>query len=239
MNRSSLHHSPARQLTLLIMLIAAVIAATADSASCSGLATMVEQMRTGKVKLAEINAEKESLTAQNERDLKEYTAYSESFVQLEVKAQSLKDNFKKETGARLDSANQIVTNFNTRCGGKPLDEATYNSCNAELGRIRPQVQSIRDGVDRDVISFNKNQIAPITDIQKRQKTAMEELDIRMKARFEKWLKVNEKSDELTARLANLRSALVEACSTATTIESIKHCNAIGWDGARMDLPPLQ
>ncbi|NVN98061.1 MAG: hypothetical protein HXX17_01980 [Geobacteraceae bacterium] len=231
-----------RQVTVSTGLTALFLVATVGSASCSGLTSMVEQMRSGKVKLAEVNAEKENLTAQNERDLKEYTAYSESFGQLAAKKQSMVDNFKKDIAARIGSANAMVEAWNARCDANrvgELPEPAFKSCQAEKARLEPTVTAIVSAVDRDTESFEKNQLAPMEDIFKRQKTAMDGLDTRIKGRFEKWLKVKELSDEMTARLANLRSALVEACSTATTIESIKHCNAIGWDGARMDLPPLQ
>lgn len=222
----------------LVMLMAAIFLSTAGSAWCSALASMVDQMRSGQATLAVINAEKDSLTASNERDLKEHTAYNESFLQLEAKKTALKVNFWKEANERLASANSIVAGYNGKCGGE-LDEPVLKSCEAERTKLEPVVLSIRESVTRDANSFNKGQIAPIDEILNGQKKAMDELSIRMKGRFEKWLKGQEKANELTAKLENIRSALVEACSSATTAESIKYCSSIGWDGAKQDLPPLQ
>jgi len=221
----------------IISVIVTILISVANLGWCSSLADLVNQMRTGKAQLAETKSEMDTLTGQNERDLKEHTAYNESFIQLEAQKKILKENFWKEANGRLAEANSIVTGYNSKCSGE-LDEPTYKSCGAELARLEPVVNAIRDGVARDAAAFTKGQITPIEETQKIQKKAMEELSIRMKGRFEKWLKVQEKNTELTAQLENIRSALIDACSSARSAESLKHCNSIGWDGARKDLPPL-
>jgi Predicted nucleotide-binding protein containing TIR-like domain len=90
----------------------------------------------------------------------------------------------------------------------------------------------------DATRYYRSKIAPIDAIQQKQQSEMDKIAVRIKDRFATWDGLKSKYDGLRVELELLRLALVDACKVTTTIEEIKHCNAIGWDGARQDLPPL-
>lgn len=205
------------------------------------VASLVERMRTGQTELAGLTPQMESLTSLQERDLKERKLYDENFGQMEARKKALIATFRSDADRRLKSANDMVEDWNRQCAKDrvgELSKGAYDACAARRAQVGPVVSGIREGVKRDADVYFKNNIAPIIDVQKRQLQGMNDISTRMKERFKAWEALKAKSDALKAELMRIRTVLVDSCKTAKTMESLKHCHSVGWDGARQDLPPL-
>jgi predicted nuclease with TOPRIM domain len=66
---------------------------------------------------------------------------------------------------------------------------------------------------------------------KRQEAGLTEINLRIKARFDEWSRLEEKRKALRVRLERLQSRLARDCASAADPESVKHCAMIGWDTA--------
>jgi uncharacterized coiled-coil protein SlyX len=229
-----------------LLLIGAVFMGGVSGAAADNperLASMVEQMRTGKTELSTLKGQEDDLTAQNESSLKEVAAYQSSFGQLESEKKAKLENSPviKDAKRRLKSADDMVEEWNShyakdRVG--PLPEATYNEGLRRKGQVEHVVVAIRTDVQHSLENFQRTEIAPIEAIQARQRKAIEVLTARIKANFATWEKLKARSDALEKKLQALRTSLVGECTAASTIESLKYCSSIGWDNMRKDLPPL-
>lgn len=229
---------------LLIGIILASAASLAWADDTDRIASLVNQMRTGQAELSALKSEQNDLTAQSESNLKELNAYKSSFGQLEAEKKAAIANSPalKDAKRRLQSADDMVEEWNKlyakdRVG--LLDEATYNEGARRKPQVERTVNAIRADVKSGIAKFYEAQIAPIEATQKKQQKAMDELAARIKSRFTKWETLKEKSDALETKLKSVRTALVEGCKSATSLESLKYCSSIGWDNMRKDLPPLE
>jgi hypothetical protein len=101
-----------------LLLIGAVFMGGVSGAAADNperLASMVEQMRTGKTELSTLKGQEDDLTAQNESSLKEVAAYQSSFGQLESEKKAKLENSPviKDAKRRLKSADDMVEEWNT------------------------------------------------------------------------------------------------------------------------------
>lgn len=122
------------------------------------LAPLVDRMRTGQAELSGMNSQLESLTGQNERDLKERTAYYENFGQMETRKKALIATFRTDADRRLKSANDMVEDWNRQCAKDrvgELSKTAFDACAARRGQIEPTVSGIRQGVKRDADEYFK------------------------------------------------------------------------------------
>ncbi len=210
-------------------------------AYADGLDDLITTMVTGQHQSSELKGKMDALTAQNERDKKEYDAYNSSFGQLAAEKKAKIDQFAESVQGQLKSADDMVEGWNSQCAEDrvgALPEAAYNACSARKAELAPVIERIRTAVKRDAEIYYKSKIAPIDAVQEKQRSEMDKIAARIKDRFATWDKLKVKYDALRVELEQVRLAVVDDCKAAKTIEEIKLCNAVGWDGAQQDLPPL-
>jgi hypothetical protein len=119
-----------------------------------GLDDLIATMLTGQRHLSELKGKMDTLTAQSERDKKEYDAYASSFGQLAAEKKAKIDQFADSVKGQLKSADDMIESWNSQCAVDrvgDLPEAAYNACSARKAQVEPVVERIRTAVKRDAV----------------------------------------------------------------------------------------
>lgn len=182
----------------------------------------------------DIQAKRDDLVSQNENDMKAYDAVKSSYDSLLAEAKSTKAQWEEQVQKRYDAFDTMVDEFNAQCAADQvgeLEEAAYNACNSRKAELEPYVAQGRAAVEADDQHFIDTVMKPKIAILQQQEAGMDDYAARIKARFDQTNAMDVQLKALRSHALQTLGGLGDACKGASSMEAVKYCNAIDWDGA--------
>jgi hypothetical protein len=210
------------------------------AAAAEEVEPLLRSMAQDQKTLQDTELEQAELVRLNEQDTKLHKTYKDNHDELEGRVRRVRKNLDDYAAPRRTERNRLIDGWNNQCSSKivgALPKERYEACGRQRAQIEPRVSALKAEIERAAENADR-EIKPLRSAQQRQKAEMDQITARTRQRFDAWQKGKVKVDQLKARLAQTRLQLVDACSKAGTLEALKHCNSIGWDGANKTLPPL-
>jgi uncharacterized protein YhaN len=203
-------------------------------------ADLMAQIDIKNTELGQALKEEDRLTSENENDFKAYKAYSDSHAQLDKQARAIVDAFKANTERQSTYRNGLVENWNAQCAKDrvgSLPEAQYNACLSSGAEVDRVVAGIDADMERQRAQAQRD-LQPLVDAGTRQENEMAAIDARMKARFASWQKFKDAENRIRSEVNVLYQELQRQCALQETIEDVRYCASLGFDGTSRTLPPL-
>ncbi|HEX6858966.1 MAG TPA: hypothetical protein VF138_02025 [Caulobacteraceae bacterium] len=221
---------------------AALVVVMPGSALADGVDDLMRSIRADVLEMDDIGKARDELVQQNVNDMAAYDAIKSSYDTQMAEAQSMKAQWDAQVEKRYAAFDGMIDNWNHQCGVTyvgELDEAAYNTCASLKADLDPYVTQGRAAIEADDTQWYASVMGPEVKILERQADGMDDYAAKMKARFEQTNAMDDRLRVLRSHVVQQLSGLGEACKGATSIEAVKYCHAIDWDGARAGLPTIE
>lgn len=220
----------------------AAIAAAPVAALADPVDDLMRSVRSDLVEMDRIQKERDALVQQNVNDKVAYDAVKSSYDNLFEEAKSAKAQWDAQIEKRYAAFDGMVENWNRECGVNyvgELDPASYQRCETLAAELDPYVAQGRAAIKSDDDNWYATVMAGKISTLEKQEAGMDEYAARMQARFEQTNAMDDRIRALRSHALQQLGGLGSACEAASSIEAVKYCNAIDWDGAGRGAPTIE
>lgn len=210
-----------------------IFAATAIAGDpVSEIRVLVEAKSAAELGVPVLQQESDALVKKNESLMQTYNMYAD---QQKTRLTPLYTAYEGKVTAhnqKIAHTDSEVARWNSVCSGT-VPKPVYDKCMSEkptLQRLVSEGKSSKAKLDVEKADLDRQ-----WGVYNQER---DKLGAQMKQNLADWEKAKAKLDEIRRQVANYDNQLRTRCQNESTLEGLKYCHAIAWDGARPDLKPL-
>jgi cell division septum initiation protein DivIVA len=215
-----------------VLVISTFVAMTNHPATAEDAQSLLQQIKRAQTNLQKAGDEADALVQRNERLKKESLPYIEQYQGRLMPLYKKYGDKVLSYNAEHERVKKEILRHNAVCKHPPTIPQ-YEKCKAEgvpLQRKRNKMEMEKKNLVREKADLGRQKKQYLDRITAISKEAA--------GNFNKWHDLKNSHTATLRKIGDYRKRLIGLCGEKSTAESLKHCHAIGWDGAKKQLPVL-